>query len=111
MKERRISKQPRLTKKICEMCGYNNPAALHIHHIIPRCDIERTSENNWNLACICTQCHSLTHAGQHIIIGVYQTTAGRKLMWFKEGEEPPLEKQYWLIKENPLVLRTKKQDT
>lgn len=22
----------------CEVCSFNNPAALHIHHIIPRAD-------------------------------------------------------------------------
>jgi hypothetical protein len=28
-------------------------------------------------------------------------------MWFKDGEEPPLERQYWRVKNNPLVLRKK----
>jgi hypothetical protein len=26
-------------------------------------------------------------------------------MWFKDGEEPPLEKEFWRVKNNPLVLR------
>jgi hypothetical protein len=26
-------------------------------------------------------------------------------MWFKEGQEPPLEKQFWKIKDNPLVVK------
>jgi hypothetical protein len=25
-------------------------------------------------------------------------------MWFKDGEEPPLEKEFWIIKENPMVV-------
>jgi len=37
-------------------------------------------------------------------MGVYDSTEGRKLMWFKEGQEPPLEKQFWKIKDNPLVI-------
>lgn len=114
MKERRRSGQAHLEKKVCELCGYDNPSALHIHHIIPRCDIERTSEDNWNLCCCCATCHSLIHApegtGRYIIIGCFSTTAGRKIMWFKEGEEPPLEKKHWLIKENPLVIRGKKNE-
>jgi len=104
MKERRKSKQPVLPKNSCEMCGYSEPNALNYHHIIPREDSRCSSDNN-NIAVICHNCHDLTHAGQHVIIGVYQTTGGRKLLWFKEGEEPPLEKKHWLIKENPLVIR------
>jgi hypothetical protein len=31
-------------------------------------------------------------------------------MWFKEGEEPPLPKEFWLIKENPMVIRGKRNN-
>jgi hypothetical protein len=24
-------------------------------------------------------------------------------MWFKKGEEPPMPKEFWFVKENPLV--------
>lgn len=30
-------------------------------------------------------------------------------MWFKDGDPPPLEKEFWLIKDNPLVLRGNKK--
>jgi hypothetical protein len=26
------------------------------------------------------------------------------MMWFRQGEEPPLEKEFWLVKENPMVV-------
>lgn len=96
--------QIKLLKETCEICGYNNPAALNIHHIIPRCD-PRCTNNNYNLSIVCHICHDLIHAGQITIIGVYDSTKGRKLMWFKEGQEPPLEKQFWKIKDNPLVVK------
>jgi hypothetical protein len=32
-------------------------------------------------------------------------------MWFREGEEPPLEREYWLVKENPMVLRRRLKAT
>lgn len=109
MKERRKSRQEKLVKVTCEICGYANPDALNFHHIIPRED-ERCSADNHNIAILCHNDHDLVHAGVYTIIGVYKTTGGRKLMWFKEGEEPPLEKQFWLIKENPLVIRGKKNE-
>jgi 5-methylcytosine-specific restriction endonuclease McrA len=98
-----------LIKDKCEICGFNKSAALNIHHIIPRCD-ERSSNNISNLAVVCHSCHDLVHAGEITIIGVYNSTAGRKLMWFKEGEEPPLPKEFWLIKENPMVIRGKRNN-
>lgn len=76
---------------------------LHTHHIIPRRDA-RCTNNPGNLACLCSNCHNAVHAGEITIIGVYSGTMGRKLMWFREGEEPPLPKEYWLIKDNPLVI-------
>ena len=101
--KRRFRNQTKLKKKECEICGYDNPAALNIHHIIPRKD-PRSTNNNYNLSVVCHICHDLIHAGQITIIGVYDSTFGRKLMWFKEGQEPPLEKQFWKIKDNPLVV-------
>jgi len=109
MKERRRSGQQKLVKVACEICGFNQPSALNLHHIIPQCDGRSTNDNH-NLAVICHSCHDLVHTGYYTIIGVYKTTGGRKLLWFKEGEEPPLEKKHWLIKENPLVIRGKKND-
>ena len=101
---RRNRNQPKLSKDRCEICNYDRSAAINFHHIIPRCD-PRCTNDNYNLAVVCHSCHDLIHAGEITIIGVYYTTAGRKLMWFKDGEEPPLEKEFWRVKNNPLVLR------
>ena len=101
---RRIRGQDKLTKDKCEVCGDARTAALNLHHIIPRCDPRCTNNNN-NLAILCHTCHDLVHAGEITIIGVYQSTGGRRLMWFAAGEIPPLDKEFWLIKENPLVVR------
>lgn len=102
-KLRRRHKQPHLPKTKCEICNLKEPNALEVHHIIPQCD-SRSHNNNSNLAIICGSCHNRTHKGDIIIIGVYDTSAGRKLMFFNKGEEPPFPKELWLIKENPLVV-------
>lgn len=44
------------------------------------------------------------HYGEIIIIGVYQTSSGKKAMWLKKGEMPVIEEEYWLVKDNPLVV-------
>lgn len=98
---RRVAKD---MKKKCEVCGWTQ--TLHLHHIIPRCD-KRCTDSLQNLAVLCPNCHNLVHSGDIIIVGVYSSTAGRKLMWFRKGEPPPLEESLWKIhpKDNPLVLR------
>jgi len=102
--KRRSRNQPQLTKNQCEVCGFDRTAALNFHHIIPRCDPRCTNDNH-NLAVVCHSCHDLIHAGEIIIIGVYPSTGGRKLMWFREGEQPPLPKEFWKVQDNVLVLR------
>jgi len=109
MKARRKAGQEKLVKDKCEICGFDKSAALNLHHIIPQCDPRCTNDNS-NLAVVCHSCHDLIHASppEITIIGVYKTTGGRKMMWFRQGEEPPLEKEFWLVKENPLVIRGKR---
>ena len=103
---RRSSSQPKLIKHFCEICEFDRPAALNFHHIIPRCD-PRSSNDNHNLAVVCHTCHDLIHAGEITIIGVYSSTGGRRLMWFRIGEDPPLEREFWKIKDNPMVVMRK----
>jgi hypothetical protein len=86
----------------CEICGLKKRAILHRHHIIPRADPRSTNSDN-NLAVLCPNCHSFVHTGELIIIGLYYTTDGLQLMWFKNGENPPIPQEFWIIKENPLV--------
>jgi len=87
----------------CEICNIKKKAILHRHHIIPRQDSRSTNYDN-NLAVLCPNCHSRVHTGELIIIGVYFTTGGYQLMWFKKGDNPPLPQEHWLIKDNPLVI-------
>lgn len=103
IKHRRKHKEPRLKKDKCEICGLNEKGAIELHHIIPRSD-PRCNNLNANLTPLCGSCHNLVHCGEITIIGVYHTTSGRELMWFRRGQEPPLEKQFWKIQDNPLVV-------
>lgn len=102
--ERRKSGQSKLPKHTCEVCGYTkSQRAINYHHIIPQADPRCTNDNS-NLAVLCHCCHDQVHAGEITIIGVYKTTGGRKLMWFYKNETPPLEEEFWLVKENPFVV-------
>jgi len=103
--KRRLPRQPKLTKDFCEICKTDNKKVLNIHHIIPRCD-ERCTNNNSNLTVLCSNCHDMVHCGEIIIIGIYPSTGlnGRTLLFYKRGEEPPLEEQFWNVKDNQKVV-------
>lgn len=90
----------------CDVCGEVDSKILNRHHIIPQCD-ERCTNKDFNISILCPNCHTKVHEGDIIIIGLYQSTDGWKLLWFKKGEEPPIEKDFWLIKQNPLIKRRK----
>lgn len=97
-------------RKECEVCGWTKN--IHIHHIIPRCD-KRCTGSMQNLSALCANCHGLVHLGDITLIGVYSSSAagGRKLMWFRKGEPPPLEESLWKIhpRDNPFVVRKIKE--
>lgn len=99
---RRVRGQPKLKKEKCELCGLQEPDALEEHHIIPRHD-PRSHNNNGNLAMICGSCHNMVHTGEIIILGVYKSTGGRIVFWHRKDEPPPIEEEFWLIKENDKV--------
>ena len=44
---------------ICARCGYDNVAALEVHHI----DSNRNNNLLGNLKILCANCHTLTHKG------------------------------------------------
>jgi uncharacterized membrane protein len=90
------------------VCGFDNPHALNIHHVIPRCD-PRSTNDNINLAILCHTCHDLVHAGDIIILGVFSSTAlgGRTVVWHKKDQESPLDEIDWRVNENHMVLRKK----
>ena len=115
MIRKKYSKE-KLEKIACEICKYDKKEALHLHHIIPRCD-PRSSNDLHNLACLCPNCHDLVHSSppEITIVGVYSSTAagGRKLLFY-HGETPPpdfIPREFWKIKpeENPLLARGKRK--
>ena len=96
-------------KEKCEICGLKKSTILHRHHIIPRVD-ERSTNYDYNLAILCPNCHSLVHSGEYIIIGVYHTSGGTKPIWFHKNGVAPFPKEFWNVKENPLVLTLRGED-
>lgn len=72
---------------ICETC-----VPLVEHHIHGR-EVKRWNEE-WNICWLCSNCHDLVHCegdNRIILMGWYQTTNGRKLYWYKSGDEPPMD--------------------
>jgi type II secretory ATPase GspE/PulE/Tfp pilus assembly ATPase PilB-like protein len=76
----------KLHKEFCEICGSKDKETLEWHHIIERTELN-TSNDPFNLAIICSNCHKLCHAERIKLIGVYPSTNpyGRKLIFEKDG--------------------------
>jgi len=72
-------------KNECEICECDISKIRHSHHIVPRVD-SRSTNGTSNLAYICPSCHAKVHKHLIILEGVYNTSAGQKLFWYKEGE-------------------------
>lgn len=68
-------RKSKLIKNKCEIesCNVTDPNLLELHHIIERTEIN-TTNHDFNLAIICSNCHGLTHSGRLKIIGVYPAT-------------------------------------
>lgn len=68
-------RKSKLIKNKCEIetCSVCDPNLLQLHHIIERTEIN-TTNNNFNLAILCANCHALTHCGRLKIIGAYPST-------------------------------------
>jgi hypothetical protein len=83
-------RKSKLIKNKCEIesCPVTDPNLLHLHHIIERTEINTTNDN-FNLAILCANCHALTHSGRLKIIGVYPSTQlpnGRTLIYELDGK-------------------------
>lgn len=81
----------KLIKNKCEIesCGVTDPHLLELHHIIERTKAN-TTNNNFNLAILCGNCHALNHSGRLKIIGVYPSTQppnGRTLIYELDGKK------------------------
>lgn len=86
-----MRKKSKLIKNKCEIetCGISDPQLLELHHIIERTE-ENTTNNNFNLAILCANCHAMTHTGRLKIIGVYPSTQlpnGRTLVYELDGKK------------------------
>lgn len=82
---RKTKLTPKRPKIVCEICGEKNTKVLDRHHIIPRTDPKCTNDD-YNLAIICSSCHRKVHAGAIKIIGVFPGTkppTGRILIYEK----------------------------
>lgn len=84
-------KKSKLIKNKCEIesCNVIDSNLLQLHHIIERTE-EHTTNNNFNLAILCSNCHLLTHCGRLKIIGVYPSTKlpnGRTLIYELDGKK------------------------
>ena len=73
-------------KILCEVCGEKETCTLELHHIIPKSD-PRCTNHPYNLAVICSSCHSKHHHGNLNILGVLPSTApgGRTLVYEENG--------------------------
>ncbi len=70
----------------CDVCG--RTARLVEHHIHGR-EVKNWT-GAWNVSWVCPTCHDRVHAGDVIIEGWFQTTAGRELVHRLKGEAPKL---------------------
>lgn len=80
----------KIVKNKCEIetCNEADPTALHLHHIIER-TIVTSSNHPFNLAILCSNCHSKVHAGKIKIVGIYPSTLppnGRTLIYELDGK-------------------------
>lgn len=68
-------RKSKLVKNKCEIetCNVTDSNLLELHHIIERTEVN-TTNNDFNLAILCANCHALTHSGRLQIIGVYPAT-------------------------------------
>lgn len=84
-------RKSKLIKNKCEIesCSVTDPNLLQLHHIIERTEVN-TTNNNFNLAILCANCHGLTHSGRLKIIGVYPSTQppnARTLVYELDGKK------------------------
>jgi hypothetical protein len=83
-------KKEKLISIICEICGEDNIAVLHKHHIVERTD-PNTSNHEMNLCVLCSNCHNRIHANppQIKIIGIFPSTKlpyKRTLVFEEDGK-------------------------
>lgn len=73
-----------LNKEICEICGFDVKATLHIHHIIEQHEIG-TNNSDENCVVLCANCHNDHHHGTINVLAVLKSTNGRVVIYEKDG--------------------------
>lgn len=76
----------RIEKK-CLICGETNYNILDVHRIVPGAEGGKYKE--WNMVCLCSNCHRKVHAEEIVIKGKYNSTKGIIVHCFIDGKE------YW----------------
>lgn len=82
-----MKKKPGMKCEI-EGCGIDDLSMIHLHHIIERKEVG-TSNDDSNLAILCSNHHNLVHRTNRLkIIGVFPSTApgGRTLVYILDGK-------------------------
>lgn len=102
----------KLHKEFCEIekCTMRDSSALEHHHIVERTEIG-TSNHIMNLCVLCSNHHSLLHAGKLKIIGVFPSTgkSGRTLVYELDGKinVPGITEAYFKHKPSQMKMTTK----
>lgn len=109
-----MRKKEKLIPSICEICGETNKAVLHKHHIVERTDLN-TSNDNFNLAVICSNCHNKVHAKQIRIIGIFPSTKlpyKRTLIYEENGKSnfPGITEAYYKPKPDSMKVIYEDED-
>ncbi len=99
-------KRPKIQCEI-QGCPIDDPAAIHYHHIIERIEVG-TSNDDYNIACICASHHELIHSGRLKIIGVFPGTKppnGKILVYELDGKSnfPGIDEAYF--KRKPIGMK------
>jgi hypothetical protein len=84
---RRLSYKQRKKRaeKKCRFCGEDNYNVLDVHRIIPELKGGKYKDNN--AVVVCCHCHRRIHADEIIIDRYYNSTKGKLLHYFENGEE------------------------
>jgi hypothetical protein len=99
----------------CEICGEDDKATLHKHHVVPRTD--GNSDNNpMNLAILCSNCHNKIHHGSLKVIGIYPSTKlpYRRTVIFEENGNsnvPQIKEPYYIPQAKSMRVYDRKKDT
>jgi hypothetical protein len=85
--KKRYSKQQlfKLVAKKCRFCPEDKYELLDVHRIVAGADGGKYHE--WNAVTCCSNCHRKCHCGEIKIDRYYNSTKGRILHYWRDGQE------------------------